>query len=109
MRPENRRAELSGGLRLFQTFLILDAKAEEEGISFQGPFMNGFLLRAHTRSRLGTREAGQRSFRPRMEQLEDRSMLSAFASIHGDISTPGEKDTLPIHIDAADISLHRWG
>jgi hypothetical protein len=44
-----------------------------------------------------------------LEQLEDRSLLSAFASIQGVISQPGGEELLPIHIDTAYFSLHRWG
>jgi hypothetical protein len=51
----------------------------------------------------------QRHFRPFLEQLEDRSLLSAFASIQGELATPQEKDVIPIHISAADFTLHRWG
>jgi hypothetical protein len=44
-----------------------------------------------------------------VEALEDRSLLSAFATIQGEISTPAEEDVFPIRIDPADIALHRWG
>src|SRR3954469_16601331 len=71
--------------------------------------MKGLALRAHRRSGLRLSNAGRRNFRPSAEQLEDRSLLSAFATIQGEISTPAEKDVFPIRIDAADIALHRWG
>src|SRR5258706_13800933 len=48
-------------------------------------------------------------FRPAIEQLEDRSLLSAFASIQGELTTPQEKEVIPIHVGAADFSLRRWG
>jgi hypothetical protein len=51
----------------------------------------------------------RRFFRPILEQLEDRSLLSAFASIEGNIAEPGARDVVPIHIDTAYFSLHRWG
>ena len=66
--------------------------------------MNG----SHHRSPRRTRRAGIRNFRPAVEQLEDRSLLSAFATIQGDISTPTEKDVLPIRIDAEEHDDFGW-
>jgi Dockerin type I domain len=50
-----------------------------------------------------------RYFHPRLECLEDRSLLSAFATIPGELATPREKDVIRIDVRAGDFSLRRWG
>ena len=60
-------------------------------------------LSLRTRSR-----PDQAVFRPILEQLEDRFLMSAFASIQGQLVTTQQRDVIPISI-SADFAVHRWG
>lgn len=59
--------------------------------------------------RTGSTRPLVRHFRPLIEQLEARSLLSGFAAMHGEVAAPAKRDVLEFHVDRADFSMSRRG